>query len=159
MDMFLWMMPMPPSCAMVIARRASVTVSIAAETTGRLTLISRVNRLASETSRGSTSEYAGTSKTSSNVSASSRIRISSRSQVRQEAAHCTLRVLPGKPQYHRPMDTAERGPADRPGRKMSPDRDVYTVSRLNREVRVLLERGFGTLWLEAEISRSEEHTS
>jgi exodeoxyribonuclease VII large subunit len=32
------------------------------------------------------------------------------------------------------------------------DRDVYTVSRLNREVRVLLERGFGTLWLEAEIS-------
>jgi len=35
---------------------------------------------------------------------------------------------------------------------MGPDRDVYTVSRLNREVRVLLERGFGTLWLEAEIS-------
>jgi exodeoxyribonuclease VII large subunit len=33
-----------------------------------------------------------------------------------------------------------------------PDRDVYTVSRLNREVRVLLERGFGSLWLEAEIS-------
>jgi exodeoxyribonuclease VII large subunit len=31
-------------------------------------------------------------------------------------------------------------------------RDVYSVSRLNREVRVLLERGFGTLWLEAEIS-------
>lgn len=33
-----------------------------------------------------------------------------------------------------------------------PERDVYTVSRLNREVRVLLERGFGALWLEAEIS-------
>jgi exodeoxyribonuclease VII large subunit len=33
-----------------------------------------------------------------------------------------------------------------------PERDIYTVSRLNREVRVLLERGFGTLWLEAEIS-------
>jgi exodeoxyribonuclease VII large subunit len=31
-------------------------------------------------------------------------------------------------------------------------RDVYSVSRLNREVRVLLERGFGSLWLEAEIS-------
>jgi len=45
--------------------------------------------------------------------------------------------------------SADRGPADRPGR---PDRDVYTVSRLNREVRVLLERGLGTLWLEAEIS-------
>jgi exodeoxyribonuclease VII large subunit len=33
-----------------------------------------------------------------------------------------------------------------------PDRDVYTVSRLNREVRLLLERGFGILWLEGEIS-------
>src|ERR1700736_1888978 len=33
-----------------------------------------------------------------------------------------------------------------------PDRDVYSVSRLNREVRVLLERGFGSLWLEGGIS-------
>jgi exodeoxyribonuclease VII large subunit len=33
-----------------------------------------------------------------------------------------------------------------------PDRDIYSVSRLNREVRVLLERGFGSLWLEAEVS-------
>jgi exodeoxyribonuclease VII large subunit len=33
-----------------------------------------------------------------------------------------------------------------------PGRDIYSVSRLNREVRVLLERGFGSLWLEAEIS-------
>src|ERR1700686_2969438 len=33
-----------------------------------------------------------------------------------------------------------------------PDRDIYSVSRFNREVRVLLERGFGSLWLEAEIS-------
>ncbi|HEY2677363.1 MAG TPA: exodeoxyribonuclease VII large subunit [Steroidobacteraceae bacterium] len=32
------------------------------------------------------------------------------------------------------------------------NRDIYSVSRLNREVRVLLERGFGPLWLEAEIS-------
>jgi exodeoxyribonuclease VII large subunit len=39
-----------------------------------------------------------------------------------------------------------------PGAHRSPDRDIYTVSRLNREVRVLLERGFGSLWLEAEIS-------
>jgi exodeoxyribonuclease VII large subunit len=31
-------------------------------------------------------------------------------------------------------------------------RDIYTVSRLNREVRALLERGLGSLWLEAEIS-------
>jgi exodeoxyribonuclease VII large subunit len=35
---------------------------------------------------------------------------------------------------------------------LRPDRDVYSVSRLNREVKTLLERGFGTLWLEAEIS-------
>src|ERR1700730_12669964 len=32
------------------------------------------------------------------------------------------------------------------------NRDVYSVSRLNRGVRTLLERGFGSLWLEAEIS-------
>jgi exodeoxyribonuclease VII large subunit len=50
-----------------------------------------------------------------------------------------LRVLRGKPQYHAPMETAG-------------NRDIFSVSRLNREVRVLLERGFGTLWLEAEIS-------
>jgi exodeoxyribonuclease VII large subunit len=50
-----------------------------------------------------------------------------------------LRVLPGKPQYHVPMETGV-------------NRDIYSVSRLNREVRVLLERGFGSLWLEAEIS-------
>jgi exodeoxyribonuclease VII large subunit len=31
-------------------------------------------------------------------------------------------------------------------------RDIYTVSRLNREVRLLLDRGFPSLWLEAEIS-------
>src|ERR1700684_1799464 len=41
---------------------------------------------------------------------------------------------------------------DLPDTALRPNRDVYTVSRLNREVRVLLERGFGTLWLEAEIS-------
>jgi exodeoxyribonuclease VII large subunit len=44
----------------------------------------------------------------------------------------------------------ETGPTDLSAAR--PDRDVYTVSRLNREVRVLLERGFGSLWLEAEIS-------
>jgi exodeoxyribonuclease VII large subunit len=36
--------------------------------------------------------------------------------------------------------------------ELVPERDIYSVSRLNREVRVLLERGFGSLWLEAEIS-------
>ncbi|MDP8985004.1 MAG: exodeoxyribonuclease VII large subunit [Pseudomonadota bacterium] len=42
---------------------------------------------------------------------------------------------------------------------LRPDRDIYTVSRLNREVRVLLERGFGTLWLEAEISNLAKPSS
>src|SRR6202522_3844519 len=31
-------------------------------------------------------------------------------------------------------------------------RNVFTVSRLNREVRVLLERGLGVVWVEAEVS-------
>jgi exodeoxyribonuclease VII large subunit len=43
-------------------------------------------------------------------------------------------------------------PAERPGSPFRPERDVYSVSRLNREVRLLLESGLGTLWLEAEIS-------
>jgi exodeoxyribonuclease VII large subunit len=42
--------------------------------------------------------------------------------------------------------------AENPSLPARPDRDIYSVSRLNREVRVLLERGFGSLWLEAEIS-------
>src|SRR5271163_1987086 len=42
--------------------------------------------------------------------------------------------------------------AENPSLPARSDRDIYSVSRLNREVRVLLERGFGTLWLEAEIS-------
>ena len=55
-DMFLWMIPMPPSWAIVIASRASVTVSMAADITGRLTRISRVSCELKETSRGKTSE-------------------------------------------------------------------------------------------------------
>jgi exodeoxyribonuclease VII large subunit len=39
-------------------------------------------------------------------------------------------------------------PASRPLR----ERDVYTVSRLNREARGLLEGGLGSIWLEGEIS-------
>jgi exodeoxyribonuclease VII large subunit len=50
-----------------------------------------------------------------------------------------LQVRRGKPQYHDHMD-------------LPTNRDIYSVSRLNREVRVLLERGFASLWLEAEIS-------
>src|SRR6202453_2183717 len=42
--------------------------------------------------------------------------------------------------------------AENPSLPARSDRDIYSVSRLNREVRILLERGFGSLWLEAEIS-------
>lgn len=33
-----------------------------------------------------------------------------------------------------------------------PERNIYTVSRLNREVRMLLERGLGVVWVEGELS-------
>ncbi|HTV98213.1 MAG TPA: exodeoxyribonuclease VII large subunit [Steroidobacteraceae bacterium] len=39
------------------------------------------------------------------------------------------------------------------------ERDIYSVSRLNREVRALLERGFGSLWIEAEISNFSRPSS
>jgi exodeoxyribonuclease VII large subunit len=38
------------------------------------------------------------------------------------------------------------------GGKPTPQRDIFTVSRLNREARGLLERGLGSLWLEGEVS-------
>jgi exodeoxyribonuclease VII large subunit len=38
-------------------------------------------------------------------------------------------------------------------------RDVYTPSRLNREARALLERGFGFLWVEGEISNLSRPSS
>ena len=40
-----------------------------------------------------------------------------------------------------------RPPADAP-----PAREVFTISRLNREARALLERGLGSVWLEGEVS-------
>jgi hypothetical protein len=67
MVIFLWITPMPPSRAMAMARLASVTVSMAAEIIGifmGMFLESLVLRL---TSRGITSEYDGTSRTSSKV--------------------------------------------------------------------------------------------
>ena len=62
---FLWMMPMPPSWAMAMARRASVTVSMAAETIGSFSRRSRVRRVPRSTSLGRIVEWAGTSETSS----------------------------------------------------------------------------------------------
>ena len=67
--MFLWMTPMPPARAMAMAICASVTVSIAAETSGMLSGIERVRRLVTATCRGWTVEWRGTRRMSSKVSA------------------------------------------------------------------------------------------
>src|SRR6202007_1239266 len=67
--------PMPPSCAMAMARRASVTVSMAAEARGRFRRMLRDREVARLVSRGNTWENAGTSNTSSKVSALPRRRM------------------------------------------------------------------------------------
>ena len=67
MLMFLCKMPRPPSRANAMASAASVTVSIAAESIGILSVILFVNCVWIFTSRGSTSLNAGISNTSSNV--------------------------------------------------------------------------------------------
>ncbi|MDE2050918.1 MAG: exodeoxyribonuclease VII large subunit [Gammaproteobacteria bacterium] len=41
----------------------------------------------------------------------------------------------------------------------APGRSVYTVSRLNKEVRVLLERGLGVVWVEGELSNFSQPSS
>ena len=71
-ERFLWMNPSPPACAMAMAVRASVTVSIAALTMGMLMRMLRVSCAETSTCRGSTSLSAGSSKTSSKVSARGR---------------------------------------------------------------------------------------
>ena len=65
--MFLCTMPMPPSCASAIAKRASVTVSIAADSSGIFREMLRVSWVRRLTSRGNTLECAGSSSTSSKV--------------------------------------------------------------------------------------------
>ncbi len=75
-DMFLWMTPSPPFWAMQMAVSCSVTVSMAAETSGECRSISGVSWVWRSTSAGSTWEAPGTSSTSSNVRPS-RIRLSS----------------------------------------------------------------------------------
>jgi hypothetical protein len=66
---FLWMIPMPPCCAIAMASCDSVTVSIAALRSGTFTRIWRVTLEETSTALGSTCECLGTSRTSSNVSA------------------------------------------------------------------------------------------
>ena len=68
MLIFLWITPIPPSRAMAIAISDSVTVSIPALITGIFKVMFRVKRVETSTSLGSTSECAGTKRTSSKVS-------------------------------------------------------------------------------------------
>ncbi|HVH83252.1 MAG TPA: exodeoxyribonuclease VII large subunit, partial [Steroidobacteraceae bacterium] len=42
---------------------------------------------------------------------------------------------------------------------VTPPRDVYTVSRLNREVRSVLERGLGVIWVQGELSNFSQPSS
>jgi exodeoxyribonuclease VII large subunit len=46
-----------------------------------------------------------------------------------------------------------------PGVGEPPAREVYTVARLNREVRTLLERGLGVLWVQGELSNLSQPAS
>src|SRR6516165_63724 len=66
---FLWMTPIPPCCAMAMAVADSVTVSMAAESSGMFRRRLRVSRVPSSASLGRTELSAGWSNTSSNVSA------------------------------------------------------------------------------------------
>ena len=74
MDMFLWITPMPPSRAMAMAMRYSVTVSIAALMTGMFRRTFFVRYVVRSTSAGRISLSAGTSNTSSKVRPSPMIR-------------------------------------------------------------------------------------
>src|SRR5215472_8289865 len=69
---FLWTTPIPPCCAMAMAVADSVTVSIAADSSGMFRRRLRVSRVPSSTSLGRTVLSAGWSNTSSNVSAKRR---------------------------------------------------------------------------------------
>ena len=46
-----------------------------------------------------------------------------------------------------------------PAPAAAPEREVYTPTRLNREARILLERGFPALWVEAEMSNLSRPSS
>ena len=93
-DMFLCRTPIPPARAMAIAISDSVTVSIAAETSGTFSLISRVKREAVLTSRGCTNEWRGDSRTSSKVSAAS-VRMRDSTEAGRVPCRATL-VAPGR---------------------------------------------------------------
>src|SRR5258706_598837 len=105
---FLWTIPMPPSCAMAIARRDSVTVSIAAETSGMLSWMLRVSRVLRLTFRGRTLEWAGTRRTSSKVRAfwTGRIATPKSRIIRRSQLPVNSWVSPAAPPADPPADRA-----------------------------------------------------
>src|ERR1700712_3977130 len=70
---------MPPSRAIAIAIRASVTVSMGEDTTGTFKVMLFVSFVVRITSFGSTSDLPGCNKTSSNVNASTNLSSAGRS--------------------------------------------------------------------------------
>ena len=42
---------------------------------------------------------------------------------------------------------------------LTPAREVYSVTRLTREIRALLDRGLGVIWLEGELSNFSQPAS
>ncbi len=69
-DRLRWMMPIPPCWARAMAIRDSVTVSMAELTTGMLSGMLRQSLVATRAPAGTTSDLAGTMRTSSKVRAS-----------------------------------------------------------------------------------------
>ena len=83
------MTPRPPSCAMAMASPDSVTVSIAALSSGTFSRMFRVSRVETSTWVGSTVECCGTSRTSSKVSAVAMpISVSVRRQLTRSSVPC-----------------------------------------------------------------------
>lgn len=64
-DWLRWRIPIPPWRAIAIAIRASVTVSIAADSSGTLSWMLRVSQVPVATALGRTSDGPGSSSTSS----------------------------------------------------------------------------------------------
>lgn len=75
---------------------------------------------------------------------------------RTRQQRCILSVATSNP---RTMSDLFSAPEPSPPAAQTPPRDVYTPSRLNREARMLLERGLPALWLEGEISNLSRPSS
>ena len=74
--------------------------------------------------------------------------------VAKKAATPQARKAAPRPTVRAPIDDI-----DGPGVPTEPERDVYTPGRLNKEARMLLERGLPSLWMEGEISNLSRPSS